>query len=83
MGKVVYGNMGTADRLDFTVMGPAVNIAARLETLTKKIGATLAVSEEVAQFAPELTSFGTHQLKGISEPIGVWGLRDGHAPGHG
>ncbi len=38
VGKVIYGNVGAPDRLDFTVMGPAVNRTARLESLTKIIG---------------------------------------------
>jgi adenylate cyclase len=77
MGEVIYGNIGTAHRLDFTIMGPAVNLTARLESLTKEIGASLAVSKDLAVFVPELTSFGDHQLKGIADPVSVWGLPAG------
>ena len=45
MGTFTYGNIGTADRLDFTVIGPAVNQTARLESLTKEI--TLNVIEHM------------------------------------
>jgi adenylate cyclase len=49
IGHVIYGNVGAPDRLDFTVMGAAVNRTARLEELTKKVGVPLLLSAEFAE----------------------------------
>ena len=48
IGEVLYGNVGAADRLDFTVIGPAVNEAARIETLCEPLGRRVLVSAEFA-----------------------------------
>ena len=47
VGDVLYGNIGSAGRLDFTVTGPAVNKVSRLEALTKETGEDIIVSEEL------------------------------------
>jgi adenylate cyclase len=44
-GEVTYGNIGTADRLDLTVIGPAVNEAARLQGLCKELGRPILISK--------------------------------------
>jgi len=48
LGEVLYGNIGAVDRLDFTVIGPAVNEAARIEVLCEPLGRRVLVSAELA-----------------------------------
>jgi adenylate cyclase len=75
-GDVTYGNVGTADRLDFTAIGPAVNEAARLEALCKELGRNLLVSDSVVRAAPalraRLQSLGRHRLRGVRVPREVF-----------
>lgn len=72
-GDVMYGNIGTAKRLDFTVIGPAVNQTARLESLGAALGEPIVVSAEIARAvgngARGVESLGAHQLKGIAAPV--------------
>lgn len=74
-GQVVYGNVGAPDRLDFTVIGPAVNRAARLESMTKDLGVPLLMT---ATFAAALgrpaRSLGAHRMRGLEEPVEVFVL---------
>ena len=74
-GQVVYGNVGAPDRLDFTVIGPAVNRAARLESMTKELGVPLLMT---ATFAAALgrpaRSLGAHRMRGLEEPVEVFVL---------
>ncbi len=72
IGDVIYGNIGTPERLDFTVMGSCVNLASRLESLCKPLEADAVFSESVQAHCPELAPAGSHQLKGIDEPVAVW-----------
>jgi adenylate cyclase len=73
VGEVSYGNIGGANRLDFTAIGPAVNLAARLEGLTGKLGRPLVVSKELAAHAPgEVAPIGSHELKGIAGAVEVF-----------
>lgn len=72
VGDVMYGNIGSKARLDFTVIGPAVNMASRLETLTKQIGKPVLLSRDFAELvAPEfeLERVGQHTVRGFSDPI--------------
>ena len=48
LGEVLYGNVGAVDRLDFTVIGPAVNEVARIETLCEPLGRKVLISAELA-----------------------------------
>ena len=75
VGEVVYGNVGAPDRLDFTVMGPAVNRTARLESLTKTLSCNILFSEKFAGLIETPSEFlGHHQMKGIAEPQAVFAL---------
>jgi class 3 adenylate cyclase/uncharacterized protein (DUF427 family) len=65
-GNLTYGNIGTAKRLDFTVIGPAVNEASRIESMCKELGQPVLVSAEFARSLPgALVSLGRHALRGI------------------
>ena len=67
IGEVIYGNVGAPDRLDFTVMGPAVNRTARLESVTKEAGRLLLMSSEFASVLNrETQSLGRFPMKGIA-----------------
>jgi adenylate cyclase len=65
-GEVFYGNVGAPGRLDFTVIGPAVNEVSRMEALCKQLGRNLVMSDDVARAlnAPTV-SLGFHRLRGI------------------
>jgi adenylate cyclase len=77
MGSVHYGNIGAPDRLDFTVIGPAVNHAARLEKLGSELGQPIIVSASVAAAASiELRPLGEHRLRGIEAPQEVFAPLD-------
>jgi len=77
VGEVLYGNVGAADRLDFTVIGPAVNEAARIETLCEPLGRKVLVSAEFAAAAESSTGLqplGHHRLRGVRELRAIYGL---------
>jgi adenylate cyclase len=81
VGDVMYGNIGSKKRLDFTVIGPAVNVASRLEALTKEVGRNVLVSgafAEEAKCRAWLEHVGAHPLKGLGEPIEVFALKSTH-----
>ncbi|MBV8537606.1 MAG: adenylate/guanylate cyclase domain-containing protein [Alphaproteobacteria bacterium] len=68
-GDVFFGNIGAVDRLDFTAIGPAVNLLARLDQLTKRLERRILVTDDFARVCPHpLQSVGTHPLRGLSEP---------------
>lgn len=73
IGDVEYGNIGAADRLDFTVIGPAVNLASRLQGLCRTLDRPLLVSEAFAQTcAQPCDDLGAHQLKGVAATVKVF-----------
>ena len=72
VGDVMYGNIGSRSRLDFTVIGPAVNMASRLEAMTKQLGRTVLLSRAFADLVRndfQLERVGEHSLRGFSEPV--------------
>lgn len=74
-GDITYGNVGTAGRLDFTVIGSAVNEAARIEDLCKTLDKPVLASSVFAQSAPgELTSLGLHTLRGLRDKEEIFAL---------
>ena len=77
IGDVLYGNIGSGNRLDFTCIGPAVNFAARIERLTGQLGRAIVASEEFARHCPgEFAALGKFTLPGISAVQSVFGLED-------
>ena len=78
VGTVQYGNVGTDTRLDFTVIGPAVNEAARIEALCKELGYALLVSQAFAETAGDsrghLVSLGQHRLRGVRDETELFTL---------
>ncbi|MDA0991599.1 MAG: adenylate/guanylate cyclase domain-containing protein, partial [Verrucomicrobia bacterium] len=72
LGDVHYGNIGSGGRQDFTVIGPAVNEANRIENLCRPLERDLLISETFARAATEcsdnLVSLGFHALRGVKEP---------------
>ncbi len=72
VGEVTYGNVGGHNRLDFTVIGPAVNLASRIEALTRDLQRPVLVSADFAALAPEaFIELGNFELKGIggAQPV--------------
>jgi adenylate cyclase len=71
-GDVMYGNIGAPGRLDFTVIGAAVNLAARIEGLCVSLEKSILTSAEFAQEGEAtLESCGLHALKGVESPVEV------------
>jgi adenylate cyclase len=77
IGDVLYGNIGSGTRLDFTCIGPAVNFAARMEKLAGELGRGILASGEFARHCPaEFAAIGEFTLVGFSESQLVFGLED-------
>jgi adenylate cyclase len=77
LGDVMYGNIGAPDRLDFTVIGPAVNLASRLEGLCKQLDRSVLISAGFAEACGEdLQLIGDYRLPGIARPASVFTLAE-------
>ena len=78
VGQVTFGNIGSRDRLDFTVIGPAVNEAVRIEPLTKVLGQSILMTSDFARLSkdPAIRSLGFHVLRGVREPREIFALAD-------
>ena len=77
LGDVLYGNVGSDRRLDFTVIGPAVNEASRLEALCSPHGVKLIASRRFVDAHGSMDRFrslGEHQLRGVRHPVEVFTL---------
>ncbi len=73
LGEILWGNIGAADRLDFTAIGPAVNLVSRLEGLCRPLDKAVLVSGAfAAETGASLIPLGTHALRGIASPCAVF-----------
>ncbi|MTI44501.1 adenylate cyclase [Roseibium hamelinense] len=80
-GDVFFGNVGGMERLDFTVIGRAVNEAARVEALCKPLAKPLLITEPVAKDLPKmerksLELMGHHQLRGVENKVAIFSSKD-------
>jgi adenylate cyclase len=72
-GEVFFGNIGAPERLDFTVIGPAVNEASRVEALQKSIGRSILITGAAAELIDAPLDFvGDHALRGVAEPVAIY-----------
>lgn len=78
VGQVTFGNIGSGDRLDFTIIGPSVNEASRIEPLTKTLGQSILMTADFAKLTSDeaIHSLGHHTLRGVSEPREIFALTD-------
>ncbi|MGH6943396.1 MAG: adenylate/guanylate cyclase domain-containing protein [Geminicoccaceae bacterium] len=75
VGEVMYGNIGASDRLDFTVVGPAVNLATRIERLCRTLGRDILMSKTFSGMCGStLPSLGAHRVAGVAYPVEVFTL---------
>jgi class 3 adenylate cyclase len=77
LGEMLWGNVGAVDRLDFTAIGPAVNLVSRLEGLCRPLGRAVLISGALAaETTTPLVPLGEHVLRGIATPCAVFTLPD-------
>ena len=77
LGEMLWGNIGAVDRLDFTAIGPAVNLVSRLEGLCRPLRRSVLISGALAsETTTPLVLLGEHVLRGIAAPCSVFTLPD-------
>src|SRR5204862_538985 len=77
LGELLWGNIGAADRLDFTAIGPAVNLVSRFGGLCRPLGRSVVLPGAVAaETTTPLVPLGEHALRGIAAPCTVFTLPD-------
>jgi class 3 adenylate cyclase len=75
LGEILWGNIGAVGRLDFTAIGPAVNLVSRLEGLCRPLGRAVLISGALAaETSTPLVPLGAHELRGIAAPCAVFTL---------
>ena len=80
IGTVMYGNIGVPERLAFSAVGPTVIEVARIEKLTKAVGARAIATRDIASFEPHLwRSIGEHSLEGSNYRQELFGFRETEA----
>ncbi|MEQ8700022.1 MAG: adenylate/guanylate cyclase domain-containing protein [Bauldia litoralis] len=75
IGELIWGNIGAVDRLDFTAIGPSVNLTARLEELSASLHVPIVMSADFADAASDYLaaeSLGEHSLRGLADPVEVF-----------
>jgi adenylate cyclase len=84
VGEVLYGNVGGGRRLDFTVIGPAVNLVARLERLARELGRSVIASADFVRVSgANLTPLGSFALRSFAMPQPAYGLPEESVPAAG
>lgn len=82
VGEVFYGNVGSADRLDFTVVGQAVNEVSRIAALCRSVDQPMLVSsaftEALGEARQRLVSVGRYALRGVARPQDLFTLDPEH-----
>jgi adenylate cyclase len=88
IGDVFFGNIGSNERLDFTVVGPAVNEVSRIASMCRSVDRPIVVSAEFAAATPQpergnLVSVGRYALRGVARAQELFTLDPAIRPGHG
>ncbi len=74
-GRVTYGNVGSRERLDFTVIGQAANVAARLGEYGKAVGRRIVVSQDIEPACQQAIPLGKVKLHNVSQPVRSFAMR--------